>query len=445
MKKSLAVMLMLFSAAAYAQTDSVSVDDNELFDLSLAELLNLDIVDRKFYLYGYINANLQKTFDYPTRIDDGSTLTVSDPAEWSPVKNFHIYGQGNFTSKISYLFNLARNEDFLEIRNAWGNFAISDAFQVRVGKMYRRFGLYNERLDQIPTFIGIEAPEMLDSDHLFLTRTTSFMIHGKFQQSKQVISYALMSENAEGGPQKKVIPMGWDVRYKSFAHSFIVGASGYSSSLSNTKTGSTVQVGDGSPHGGILPWMAGDRFTIAGIFFEKQFGNILVQSEFYNAAHKAVRDPEAVLQVIQNANVNANQRERFLGANAAKPNEALTADDVRTDANYNVKTWYIRLGYNIRTDIGQFVPYLFMDWMSHPEAIQSKTYGGDDEAGLADDGKFWKPSLGVAYRPIPNVAIKLDGSYHIQQFNGKQVSYPELRLDFSFAFSNNQLDKALGE
>jgi hypothetical protein len=53
--------------------------------------------------------------------------------------------------------------------------------------------------------------------------------------------------------------------------------------------------------------------------------------------------------------------------------------------------------------------------------------------------------VGLVYKPIPNVAIKLDGSYHVQQYNGKSVSYPELRLDFSFAFSNHQLEKALGD
>jgi hypothetical protein len=311
--------------------------------------------------------------------------------------------------------------------------------------MYRKFGLYNERLDQIPTFIGIEAPEMLDSDHLFLTRTTSLMIHGKFQNAKRIISYGLMTENAEGGPRQNVVPLGWDARYKSMLNSFIIGASGYSSSVTNERTVSTVQLGEGPPQGGILPWMAGDRFTIAGVFFEKQFGNILLQSEYYNASHKAVRDADAVLQIIQNADINSSQRARFLGDNSSKANEILTAEDVQTNTQYNVHTWYVRLGYNIKSNIGQFVPYLFLDWMSHPEAIQSKKFGGDDEAGLADDGKFWKPSLGVAYRPIPNVAIKLDGSYHVQQFNGKQVSYPELRLDFSFAFSNTQLEKALGE
>jgi len=82
--------------------------------------------------------------------------------------------------------------------------------------------------------------------------------------------------------------------------------------------------------------------------------------------------------------------------------------------------------------------------MKHPEVIENKDFGGDAESGLADDGIFWKPSAGLVYRPLPNVAIKLDGSYHIQKVSGQNVAYPELRLDFSFAFSNNQIDKALG-
>lgn len=59
---------------------------------------------------------------------------------------------------------------------------------------------------------------------------------------------------------------------------------------------------------------------------------------------------------------------------------------------------------------------------------------GDNEAGYADDGEFLKPSLGVVYKPDPAVAIKLDGSTHIQKFNGKTESYPEVRLDVSCAF-----------
>src|SRR5687768_2053242 len=153
MKNRLALILLLLSGSAMAQTDSLSVDNDDLFDMSLEELLNLDLVDRDFYLYGYINSNLQKTFGYPSISPDGSTVKNSDPIEWTPVRNFHLYGKGNFTRQISYLFNLAANDDLLEIRNAWGNFAFKDGLQIRAGKMYRKFGLYNERLDQIPTFI----------------------------------------------------------------------------------------------------------------------------------------------------------------------------------------------------------------------------------------------------------------------------------------------------
>jgi hypothetical protein len=420
------------------------VQEDDLFDMSLEELLQLDLVDRNFYLYGYINSNVQKTFNYPSVNDQGVVQRVSDPLEWTPVRNFHIYGKGNLSRKISYLFNLARTEDLLEIRNAWGNFAFKDALQLRVGKMYRKFGLYNERLDQIPTFIGIEAPEMLDTDHLFLTRTTSAMLHGQFMNAKRVISYAFMTDNGEGGPQKSMFPVGWDIRYKSLTNSFIVGASGYASSINSTKSVSTVSLGEGSPKGGILPWMRGDKFTVAGVYVEKQIGNLLIQTEYYNASHKAERDPEAVLSVINNANINTFQRNRLLQQNENQPNEDLTTADVRVNSNYNVQTWYVRLGYNIPTKVGQFIPYLFLDWMSHPEAIQNKDFGGDDEAGLSDDGIFWKPSAGLVFKPLPNVAVKLDGSYHIQQYMGKSVMYPELRLDFSFAFSNNQIEKALG-
>jgi hypothetical protein len=270
------------------------------------------------------------------------------------------------------------------------------------------------------------------------------MVHGQFANSKRVISYAFMTDNGEGGPQKSVIPVGWDFRFKSFTNSFIVGLSGYSSSIGDRKSMSTVSLGEGSPKGGILPWMSGDRFSVVGVFLEKQVGKLLIQSEYYNASHNAERNPERVLSVIQNANVNTAQRKRFLQSNENLPNENLTVDDVRTGVKYNVQTWYIRLGYNIQTNVGQFVPYVFLDWMSHPEAIQSKDFGGDEEAGLADDGVFWKPSAGLVYRPLPNVAIKLDGSYHIQEYLGRKIAYPELRIDFSFAFSNNLIEKALG-
>jgi len=51
-------------------------------------------------------------------------------------------------------------------------------------------------------------------------------------------------------------------------------------------------------------------------------------------------------------------------------------------------------------------------WYSNPETIAKKKYGGDNEAGAADDGVFYKSTVGLVYRPAPEVAIKFDQSFH---------------------------------
>jgi len=436
-RKFTLLLFVLFPYFAHAQ-DSLAVDGGDLFDLSLEELLNIEIteLDRKLHLYGYINTNAEKQFGFPHIAEDGSTTKIDDPFTWVPVKAFHLYGSTYLSDKIDVLFNIAYNDDVLEIRNAWGNFKIKSILQLRLGKMYRRFGLYNERLDQIPTFIGIEPPEIFDTDHLFVTRTTSFMVHGNWNVKHINFQYALTTENGEGGESKGVIPLGWDFRVKSDRKAFVLGTSGFSSSANGKNTTSTVAFGEGPPEGGVLPWMDGDNFLLTGFFAEKQIGKLNIQAEYWIAKHDAHRNPENVLTMVTDAGINEEQRKRFLGESASEPDADLTTDDVVVDVTYDVQTFYIRLGYNIDTKAGQFVPYLFLDWMSHPEVINNKDYGGDKESGLADDGVFYKTSAGVVYRPIPVVAIKLDGSVHTQQFNGKAENYPEIRLDFSWAFRN---------
>ncbi|HTJ49024.1 MAG TPA: hypothetical protein VL443_06175 [Cyclobacteriaceae bacterium] len=435
-RMGLFTLVLLFAPSLIKAQDSLATDD--LFDLSLEELLKIKVteLDRKLKLYGYINTNAAKQFGFPSVNSEGKTRKINDPFTWTPVKDFHLYGSAYLSEKIDVLFNLAYNENGLEIRNAWGNFKIKSWFQVRAGKMYRRFGLYNEKLDQIPTFTGIEPPEIFDTDHLFVTRTTSFMVHGNWYLGTVNFQYSLTTENAEGGETKGVIPLGWDFRFKSDRRSFVVGTSGFSSSTNSNKTTSTVKFGDGPPNGGVLPWMDGDNFFLTGGFLEKQVGKLNIQAEYWIAMHNALRNPDNVLTIVKEAGINSHQRERFLGANAGKQDDQLTTADVVVPVKYNVQTYYIRLAYNMESSIGQFVPYLFLDWMSHPEVINNKTYGGDKESGLADDGVFYKTSAGLVYRPIPVVAIKLDGSIHTQKFNGVSTSYPEIRLDFSWAFKN---------
>lgn len=421
---------LLASTSTMSQSNDTIIEKPTFFDLSLEQLLGIN-VDQKFKLYGFINSNVEKVFKEPSIGTTGKTQYQDAPLEWSSVKNFHVYGSGKLNDKIDILFNLAKNGNGIEVRNAWGNIALNDHLQIRAGKMYRPFGLYNEKLDQIPTFTGIEAPELFDTDHLFITRTTDFMVHGTYKDFR----YSLTTDNGEGGPIADVRPLGWDLRYKSSDKGIIIGTSGYTSSITNTKSTSTVSLGDGSPKGGILPWMAGDHFIVLGGFIEKSLGKFLIQSEYWVANHDALRDPTSTLAVIQSAGINERQRKNFLGDNASKSDANLTESDIVTSANYLAQTFYVRLSYNIENAQGkQFVPYIFFDWMSNPEVIQSKSYGGDNESGLADDGKFIKPSLGIMYRPIKNVAIKLDGSYHQQRFNGATERYPEVRLDFSYTF-----------
>lgn len=418
--------------------DTVATDGSQLFDLSLEELLQIPIqeLNRDLKLYGYINTNAEKQFNVPRRDGLGNTVRQNDPFTWTPVRAFHLYGSAYLTEKIDILFNLAYDNGVIEVRNAWGNYKLNQLLQVRVGKMYRRFGLYNERLDQVPTFVGIEPPEIFDNDHLFLTRTTNFMIHGNKDFGNTNFQYSFTTENGEGGESIGIVPIGWDFRFKSNKSKVIVGTSGFSSSINGNRTTSTTDFGAGSPQGGILPWMAGDHFVVTGLFVEKQFGRFHIQAEYWNASHNALRNPDNILTIINEAGINQKQRDNFLGANTGKPDAILTTNDVVVPVSYNVQTYYVRLAYNIDTQIGQFVPYVFIDWMRHPEVIRNEDYGGDNESGVADDGVFTKPSLGIVYRPIPSVAIKMDGSFHSQKFNNTTERYPELRLDFSWAFKN---------
>ena len=72
--------------------------------------------------------------------------------------------------------------------------------------------------------------------------------------------------------------------------------------------------------------------------------------------------------------------------------------------------------------------------MKTQKQFKTKNYGGDNEAGLSDDGAFSKSTIGVIYRPVPQVAFKLDSSTHFQKFNSKDESYSEIRFDAYYIF-----------
>jgi len=428
------------------KTAEVKVDEvlKSFYDLSLEELLDVSVKKKEIVtFYGFANVNFEKVFNKPGWGYDGKAIFEKTPIDLS-IPNFLLYATSDFSQDITFLVGLSKDDEHIGIDSLWGNVKINDAIQIKLGKMYRKFGLFNEKLQDLPTFTGIEAPELFDGDHLMLPRTTELMIHGKKHLSESIaLMYAVDTGVGEGNTGLDALPLGWDLRMKVDTNfepllnpSIIFGTSGYISSLTNTKTKPN-SIGEHAiiKTTGISQWMESDNYGVFGGFIEANlFENLLLQTAYWYGNHNAIRNPESVLNIIKNTNLSQNQKQRFLGNNTSKPIETLTTKDIVLDAKYNIQTYYIRLGYSFNTPIGGITPYLFLDWMSNPELIENKNFGGDDEVGISDNGQFLKPSIGVVYRPLNELAIKLDGSTHIQTFNGKTESYPEVRFDVSFAF-----------
>jgi hypothetical protein len=315
----------------------------------------------------------------------------------------------------------------LDVRNMWAEYAPTPRLNLRVGKIYRHFGLYNEILDAVPTYFGIEPPELFDADHLILSRTTNFMVLGELPLGNGQVRYSLNTDQGEGEPVLGTLPVGGDLRLSFADDRYTVGTSFYTS---NGNTTPDLTVGQGSPKSGVLPWMELDSFRVYGGYAQLRTSSVTLQAEYWRSPHDARRSPSRVVQMVRAARPNAAQLARFLVNPAAPVSEA----NVAREADYAVETWYARAGYSRPTRIGQLEPYLQWDWYRNPETIASKSNGGDNEAGVADDGRFNKGTIGIVFRPVPEVAVKLDGSSHRYLFHGSRVHYEEVRFDVSIVF-----------
>ena len=379
------------------------------------------------HVYGFIDSYAEKVAQTPYRNDAGETAWESNPYEFD-VLNFNVMVQGSVHGKYRYFFNLAApgaggasSDQALGVRNAWVEAPLAGSLlSVRAGKMYRRFGLYNEVLDAVPTFIGIEPPELFDKDHLMLTRTTNLMLMGSVPVGDVVLNYSVSTGNDERSPGS--IPVGVDV-FVDVMGSIKVGSSFYTTGGS---AGPSHAVGDGSPRGGVANWMAEDNYKVFGGYAQVNAGGFIGQAEFWQADHDATRD-EASVAMLADADLNDRQLDRFFtGGDPTKGPAAL-------NVQYSVRTAYVRAGYQV--PIGKnasITPYGQADYYSNPETISQKDFGGDSEAGISDDGAFFKYTLGAVIRPVPQVALKLDGSAHQMQFNGETVFFPEARVSLSY-------------
>ena len=381
---------------------------------------------RKLDIYGYFATRWEKTFEEPT-LQNNQIVKEKSAATWG-YPSLNLMMQGQVTNDFKVFLNFSGGgADNLKVQNYWGEYSASREANIRVGKIYRKFGLYNEILDAVPTYYGIEPPELFDADHLIVSRTTTLMFHGSTDAGKGIVNYSVSNDSGEGESQMGAFPTGWDLNYKTNTGAVTIGTSGYASFGPAV---SDVAVGDGSPKSGVLPWMKEDDFRIVGLYSEFNKHNLTLQFEYWNAKHTALRDPANTVAMILGANPNAQQRARFL----IDPTAPVTTANINTKGDYDVNTAYVRAGYSIESKIGEWGPYFQWDYYSNPETIAKKKYGGDNEAGVSDNGKFVKWTGGLVYRPVPEVAVKFDSSVHRYIMGGQHVSYSEVRLDISYVF-----------
>jgi len=412
--------------AALAATPALAEDNAAGWgDLSDFQV-HRSVFDTK--VYGFIDSYWEKVAETPAGVDEaGRTVWEENPGEFD-VANFNVMVQGSIHDKYRYFINLAApgagsatDDEPIGVRNAWVEAPIAGQFlAVRFGKLYRRFGLYNEMLDATPTFMGIEPPELFDKDHLLVTRTTNLMLHGSLPIGGNTLVYSVATGNDEKAGD--AIPLSADVHFDA-GGSVKIGTSYYTT---NGTAEPSRGMGDGSPRGGVVNWMSEDDYQIYGGYAEVNAGGLKVQGEYWAAPHQAVRDDEA-LASLADAGLNNRQMSRYF------VNGDPEAGTRGGPVSYVVQTWYGRAGYTIPIkDKASVMPYGQIDYYSNPETIAEKDFGGDAEAGLSDDGQFFKYTVGSVIRPVPQVALKLDGSAHAHLYNGEPVIYPEVRVSLSY-------------
>ncbi len=387
-------------------------------------------------VYGYINTFLTQiaplTAERPAAYDRMAGRVIKEQEATDFNVDAFVMIQGTIGNRYRYFLNVAAlgggdpvESAAFELRNAWVEASLyGQALAVRAGKMYRRFGLYNEILDATPTFIGIKEPEILDEDHLMITRTTNLMLLGAYVRDVHKVEYSVTTGRDER--EHDQIPLGTDVNY-SYEDALKVGVS-YYDSMGKARPG--VAVGQGSPKGGVADWMAEDRYRVVNAYVQVARGPWLAQLEYAVSRHRARRDPASTLLLADpSAHLSPIQYQRFFTDPFDDEQPGLA--DVIQDARYTAHAAYFRLGYEISD--GKLMPYVQGDYFKNPEIVPLRAFGGDSEAGYDDRGRFHKGTLGFMYRPISPIALKVEyGSHFFLKWGGVSYVAPELRASFSY-------------
>jgi hypothetical protein len=381
-------------------------------------------------LYGYLDTYFSTHFGEPTGLTANGDIRRADFSHRFDVLSLHAMVQGSIVQRFRYFINLRAGsaggpgrDVTLGVRNAWVETSlVGDAVVLRLGKTYRRFGLYNEILDATPTFIGVEAPEYLDETRPIVTRTTNLMLHGKlFSTETWHVGWSLTTGDDER--TGNAVPIGADLR-ATYHSALTLGSSFY---WSGGDAVSGTAFGEGSPTGAVPTWMARDEYWVLGGFAQLLYDGLVFQAEVTFAQHAAARDPDAVRRFVDTENFYPSARARyFVDGN---PAAGLGPLDVR----FQVFTTYFRLGYELSVGTWTLTPYAGATYYSNPETLGDDRFGGDEEgSGTKDAGKFVKAMLGAVIRPLPQVALKLETTSHMYRLGGRFDWHQEGKLSLSY-------------
>lgn len=391
--------------------------------------------DNRLSIYGYGAVNVQ--WESAKRTASGQELKEAEPIELT-LPFFNIMAQGQLSDQFRVFINLngsVKNQlGVIDVRNAWVEYSASQYFNVRVGKMYRRFGLYNEILDATPTYFINEPPDYLLGSFAFLPRTTNLMLHGSAPLASGILSYTVSGETGQSHSGMASFPIGWDVKYKFSGTDILLGTSGFTA----TNRMADVEFGAGASQNGIKPWLERGNDLMLGGYGEINLGGFTFQAEYFLVNHNDERDPDKVVTMVNAMTGTGSVLEEITPALRSRflidPSRPVVASNVRKDASYTSSALFLLAAYTFETSIGDIGIFTkFIDY-TNPERISNEQFGGDNEFGNPDQGRHQRVGVGAVYRPIPQITVKAYNDFHLFRFNGEQVSFLHPVLTIAYLF-----------
>ena len=423
-------MLCLLQAQnGFAQTQSTQVSENAgIFQYLLNQFSG---PENHSHVYGVIETNLQKSSDYPEGINEAGSTTYESDAHQYSIPHAHLMLQSMKGNLFNGFLNLNINgEDGIDVNNAWMEIGLNgEMLKLRLGKLYRPFGLYNEVRDSVTTRLSTELPEYLGENHAMISPTTNLMLHGRISGSGHTLRYAFTTGNDLRA--RSQTPFGTDIYY-IYNNFFRFGASYYSSNGNAVAPSTEIGELKNSP---VQNWMDKDQFNVYGSYMRLAHMGFNLDLEYWTSSHKAERDIDQIQALEAATYLNPTQLQRF-GLDGIT-GQSSADDSIPLQTSYTVSSYLMRLAYTWETEFGFVTPYINYDYYKNPETIAAKEFGGDEKAGRSQDGKFEKFSFGLIFKPIPAIAIKAEYDSNRVKFNNQSVLYSSYLMSAAYFWELN--------